>query len=284
MGIGKWILTGLGWSMMGPIGGIIGYLIGNRLEKRSEYRESLGGGSYGGGTYGRPSGAHRYSNTGSADDLSAALLVLIAAVMKADSVVRKSELELVKRFLVSNYGEEKAKELLLKLRDMQQEDFPINDICQQIKQNTDYTTRYHMLDFLFSIADADGEVTFQEQSLLRTISNRLGINARDFLSIMARHVAGNYGGFGGGGRSGGSGSGSSRSSSSTGYTKDPYKVLGLDSTATDEEIKKAYRRLAMKYHPDKVEGLGEEVKKNAEAQFREINEAYETIKTLRGIK
>lgn len=283
MGIGKWILTGLGWSMMGPIGGIIGYLIGNSLEKRSEYRESLGGGSYGGGSYGRPSGAHRYSNTGSADDLSAALLVLIAAVMKADSVVRKSELELVKRFLVSNYGEEKAKELLLKLRDMQQEDFPINDICQQIKQNTDYTTRYHMLDFLFSIADADGEVTFQEQSLLRTISNRLGINARDFLSIMARHVAGNFGGFGGG-RSGGSGSGSSRSSSSTGYTKDPYKVLGLDSTATDEEIKKAYRRLAMKYHPDKVEGLGEEVKKNAEAQFREINEAYETLKNLRGIK
>ena len=288
MGIGKWILTGLGWSMMGPIGGIIGYLIGNRLEKRIENRESIGsgsygGGSYGGGSYGRPSGAHRYSNTGSADDLSAALLVLIAAVMKADSVVRKSELELVKRFLVSNYGEEKAKELLLKLRDMQQEDFPINDICQQIKQNTDYTTRYHMLDFLFSIADADGEVTFQEQSLLRTISNRLGINARDFLSIMARHVAGNFGGFGGG-RSGGSGSGSSRSSSSTGYTKDPYKVLGLDSTATDEEIKKAYRRLAMKYHPDKVEGLGEEVKKNAEAQFREINEAYETLKNLRGFK
>ena len=61
-------------------------------------------------------------------------------------------------------------------------------------------------------------------------------------------------------------------------------MLGLDSTATDEEIKKAYRRLAMKYHPDKVEGLGEEVKKNAEAQFREINEAYETLKNLRGFK
>lgn len=286
MGIGKWILTGLGWSMMGPIGGIIGYLIGNRLEKRSEYRESLGGGSYGGGSYGggsygRPSGSHRYSNTGTADDLSAALLVLIAAVMKADNVVRKSELELVKRFLVSNYGEERAKELLLKLRDMQQEDFPINDICQQIKQNTDYTTRYHMLDFLFSIADADGEVTFQEQSLLRTISNRLGINARDFLSILSRHS-----GFGFGGSSSGRyGSGSSSaSSSSSGYKKDPYKVLGLDSSATDEEIKKAYRRLAMKYHPDKVEGMGEEVKKNAEAQFREINEAYETLKALRGIK
>lgn len=278
MGIGKWILTGLGWSMMGPIGGIIGYLIGNSIEKRSGSRGSIGGGSYG-----RPSGAHRYSNTGSADDLSAALLVLIAAVMKADSVVKKSELDLVKRFLVSNYGEERAKELLLKLRDLQQEDFPLNDICQQIKQNTDYTTRYHMLDFLFSIADADGEITFPELNALRSISNRLGINGRDYLSIMSRHVGGGQSGYRGGSYYSGRASGGSGSSSQS-SKKDPYKVLGLDSSATDEEIKKAYRRLAMKYHPDKVEGLGEEVKKNAEAQFREINEAYETIKILRGIK
>ena len=296
MGIGKWILTGLGWSMMGPIGGIIGFLIGNSIEKRSGSRGSIGGGSYGnsggdsgsdsgryGGSYGRPSGAHRYSNTGSADDLSAALLVLIAAVMKADSVVKKSELDLVKRFLVSNYGEERAKELLLKLRDLQQEDFPINEICQQIKQNTDYTTRYHMLDFLFSIADADGEITFPELNALRSISNRLGINGRDYLSIMSRHVGGGQSGYRGGSYYSGRASGGSGSSSQS-SKKDPYKVLGLDSTATDEEIKKAYRRLAMKYHPDKVEGLGEEVKKNAEAQFREINEAYETLKTLRGIK
>ena len=271
MGIGKWILTGLGWSMMGPIGGIIGYLIGRKLENRNS-DGYLGGGSINdnGG-----SSQHRYYNTGSQDDLSAALLVLMAAVMKADDVVKKSELDLVKRFLVSNYGEEKARELLLKLRDFNSQDIPLGDVCQQIKQNTDYTTRYHMLDFLFSIADADGEITFPEQNLLRTISNRLGINARDFLSIMSRHIAGNFGGGAGGSK----GSTSHRSS-----TRDPYKVLGLDSNATDDEVKKAYRRMAMKYHPDKVEGLGEEVKKNAEAQFREINEAYEQIKAERGMK
>ena len=61
-------------------------------------------------------------------------------------------------------------------------------------------------------------------------------------------------------------------------------MLGLDNSATDDEVKKAYRRMAMKYHPDKVESMGEEVKKNAEAQFREINEAYEQIKTARGMK
>ena len=275
MGLGKWILTGLGWSMMGPIGGIIGYLVGNKLEKMRLEREALGSGQSSNQRTGN--GRRQYYNTGSAEDLSAALLVLMAAVMKADNTVRKSELDIVKRFLVSNYGEEKAKALLLKLRDLNEQDIPISDVCQQIKQNTDYNTRYHMLDFLFSIANADGEVTRPELTLLHTISNRLGINARDYLSIMSRHIASNFGG--------GQSSGGYRSSSSSQTPKkDPYKVLGLDSSATDDEVKKAYRRLAMKYHPDKVEGLGEEVKKNAEAQFREINEAYEQIKTARGMK
>lgn len=269
MGIGKWILTGLGWTMMGPVGGIIGYLIGKNLENRKT--DSFIGGNMSHDS----SSQRRYYNTGSQDDLSAALLVLIAAVMKADQVVKKSELALVKRFLVSNYGEEEAQELLLKLRDIQQQDIPLGDICRQIKQNTDYTTRYHMLDFLFSIGDADGEITYPEQTVLRSISNGLGINARDYLSIMARHITSGFGG------------GSSRSqSSSSGFSpkKDPYKVLGLDRNATDDEIKKAYRRLAMKYHPDKVEGMGDEVKRNAETQFREINEAYEQIKAERGMK
>ena len=277
MGLGKWILTGLGWTMMGSIGGIIGYLVGNKLEKMRLEREALGSGQSSGQSTG--GGRRQYYNTGSAEDLSAALLVLMAAVMKADNVVKKSELDIVKRFLVSNYGEEKAKEMLLRLRNLNELDIPIGDVCQQIKQNTDYTTRFHMLDFLFSIANADGEVTFPEQTLLRSISNKLGINARDYISIMSRHIASNFGGWNRGSYSGGQ-----RSSSSQTSRKDPYKVLGLDSSATDEEVKKAYRRLAMKYHPDKVEGLGEEVKKNAEAQFREINEAYETIKAERGMK
>ena len=64
----------------------------------------------------------------------------------------------------------------------------------------------------------------------------------------------------------------------------PYAVLGIDSNATDDEVKKAYRRLAMKYHPDRVENLGEEVRRNAEEQFKKINEAYETIRIARGLK
>ena len=138
-----------------------------------------------------------------------------------------------------------------------------------------------MLDFLFGIASSDGDVSAQEVRVLRSISNGLGINTRDYISIHARHLAGNYSGSSNGGGSYNSGRSYSNAQANK---KDPYKVLGLDSSATDEEIKKAYRRLAMKYHPDRVENMGEEMKKNAEAQFREINEAYETLKTLRGMK
>ena len=185
--------------------------------------------------------------------------------------------------------EDEGKQYLAMLRDLVTPErvIDIAAICNQIKQNTDYTTRYHMVDFLFGLAVADGSYSNAENNAIKAIVRGLGINTNDFVSMFYRHVNTNngnsynnyqsdyssYSGYSSGGRS-----------SYSEPKKDPYKVLGLERSATDEEVKKAYRRLAMKYHPDKVEGLGEEVKKNAEAQFREINEAYEQIKTARGMK
>jgi DnaJ like chaperone protein len=62
-----------------------------------------------------------------------------------------------------------------------------------------------------------------------------------------------------------------------------YKTLEIEPTATDDEVKKAYRRMAMKYHPDKVHELGEDIKKSATEKFRSVNEAYESIKKTRNI-
>ena len=59
--------------------------------------------------------------------------------------------------------------------------------------------------------------------------------------------------------------------------KDPYRVLNIDRNASDEEIKRAYRRLAGQYHPDKVQHLGEEFRKLAEKRFKEIEEAYRKL-------
>ncbi|MBR3489425.1 MAG: TerB family tellurite resistance protein [Bacteroidales bacterium] len=279
MGLTKWIFTGLGWVIgSGPIGALLGYMLGSIIERNREDGDSTH-------TFEGHHGPYR--NTGTQEDINIALIVLIAAVIKADGNVRRSELDYVKRFLLKNYGEEKGKQYLALLRDLVRPERVIDlpAICYQIKQNTDYTTRYHMVDFLFGLSVADNTYSQSENTVMRDIANGLGINMRDYVSMYTRHIGTRFGGSNSGGYSNGSSySGSSYSSSYSQQRNDPYKVLGIDSTATDEEVKKAYRRLAMKYHPDKVEGMGEEVKKNAEAQFREINEAYEQIKAARGMK
>lgn len=267
--ITKWLFAGLGWAIGGPIGALLGYWLGKAISPDRQIGDS--GSSFSSGGY------HRgpYRNTGTQQDVNAALMVLIAAVMKVDGAVKKSELDYVKRFLLQNYGEERGKEMLKVLQQMVQQDIPIDQVCAQIKVNTDYTTRYHMVDFLFGIGGADGDFNQPEVNMLRLIAQYLGISASDYTSIFERHVGYEDAGYAGGhsNRSGGS-----RSSS---YNKDPYRVLGIDSSATDDEVKKAYRKMAMKYHPDRVAGMSEEMQRNAAEQMKEINEAYDVIKQRR---
>lgn len=258
----KWLFAGLGWAIGGPIGALLGYFLGKSISSSSE---QIGSG------FGNTA-SHRgpYRNTGTQQDVNVALMVLIAAVMKVDGAVKRSELDFVKRFLLQNYGEERGKEMLKVLQQMVQQDIAIDQVCYQIKVNTDYNTRYHMVDFLFGIGGADGEFHQSELNMLRLIAQYLGISQSDYTSIYERHVGHGYSGYSGNSRNAGS------------YTKDPYKVLGIDSSATDDEVKKAYRKMAMKYHPDRVAGMSEELQRNAAEQMKEINEAYETIKQSRG--
>jgi DnaJ domain/Protein of unknown function (DUF1232) len=79
-------------------------------------------------------------------------------------------------------------------------------------------------------------------------------------------------------------SGRSRSDSKNQYSEngaqwewDPHRVLGIERSASVEEIKHAYRELASKYHPDKLEHLGEEFKVLAEKRFKEIQQAYQEL-------
>ena len=301
MSIAKWILAGLGWAVGGPIGAAIGFFIGAAVSSSfsGERLKEIG--------YDSPQSNPRppYRNTGTTADIHAALLVLIAAVIKADGQVKRSELDYVKRFLNKNYSGEKAREMLLLLREIVKRDIPVHDVCQQIKVNTDYTTRYHMVDFLCGLAGADGDFDDKEQRVIRAIVVGLGINSADFASIYARHSTArhswsNYSDphragdtSSRGSRSGNTSSGGTRSggrqSSSQSFRQstapnDPYSILGIPSSASDLEVKKAYRRLAMKYHPDRVETLGEEIKRNAEQQFKIINDAYVTICRSRGLK
>ena len=236
----KWIGGGLGWVMGGPIGGLLGFLIGSMVDNTTvttpEYRSGP-----------------RQPTTGA---FGMSLLVLIAAVMKSDGKVVRSELNYVKQFFINQFGQETAGEALMILRDLLKQNIPVRDVCNQIRKNMDYSSRLQLLHTLINIAGADGIVSGPELELIEKMSGFLGISVSDFQSIRNMVVP---------------------------ETDSAYKILETDRSASDEEIKKAYRKMAMKYHPDKVSHLGEDFRKIAEEKFRNVNEAYEKIRKERNM-
>jgi DnaJ like chaperone protein len=232
---GKWLGGGLGWVMFGPLGALAGFFIGSVIDN----------------TKITSSPVFEHSTRG---DFALTLLVLVAAVMKADDKVLKSELEFVKKFFVMNFGREKARQAIMMLRDLLEQNIPVQDICSQIRKHLDYSSRLQLLHFLFGIAMADGEMHPGEFRTIESIATDMGITQEDFVSIKAMFVP---------------------------DTDWAYKVLEIPPTASNEEVKKAYRTMAVKYHPDKVSYLGEDFQKAAEEKFKKVKEAYEKIREER---
>jgi DnaJ like chaperone protein len=241
MGIfGKWLGGGLGFAMGGPIGGLLGFLVGSMIDGTTVHTS----------TY--TSGTTRSSQ----GDFGMSLLVLVAAVMKADGKVVKSELDYVKQFFVRQFGQESAKHALLTLKDILKQEIPVRDVCLQIKVNMDYSSRLQLLHLLFNISLADTVISASEILIIEKIASYLGVASGDFLSIKNMFIP---------------------------ETDSSYKILEIDPSSTNEEVKKAYRRIAMKYHPDKVSHLGDDIRKSADDKFTMVNEAYEKIKKERNM-
>ena len=248
MGIFKKIIAGgLGWTLGGPIGAIIGVMMASLFDgnKNVDY-QTIDNKDY------------RRSNSTRPDDFQVVLLILMAAVVKADGKVVKPELSVVKRFLVQNYGENGARDAWQILNQLLKQNINIADVATQCASNLNYSTRLQLINMLFSIAAGDGAVNTAEINVIRNIAYYMRINDVDLTSISAM------------------------------FTKQTnpdwaYQILELSPNCTDDEIKKAYRRMAMKYHPDKVNSLGEEVRQNATEKFRKVKEAYDYLKEQRGI-
>jgi DnaJ like chaperone protein len=239
----KLIGGGLGWAFGGPIGAIIGFALGSLLGGQEEAPAT--------------DRTNRTTRRTSEDDFKASLLVMIACVMKADGTAQKAELSVVKKFLVTNFGEQGALEALQLLKKLLEQ--PINEmeVARQINQYMNYSSKLQLVRLLFDIAYADGEVNSAELNMIQRISVVFGLSNADFESLKApfvKNVDQNW----------------------------AYKALEIEPSATNDDIKKAYRRMAMKYHPDKVHNLGEDIKKSATDKFRSVNEAYEHLKKQRG--
>ena len=255
MGAAKWIAGFLGWVSGGPIGALVGFLIGSVVDSGLDSARISSGSSS--RTYSRSSSTQRgYTATEQRNSFFVSLLVLSSAVMRADGVAHQSELNYIKSFIRSNFGENAVSEAMRILQDLEHKDVNLYSVCSQIADNMNYSQRLQLFHYLAQIATSDSDFTRREKDVLETIATYLRLSQSDSSSIISMFW---------------------KDSSSA------YSVLGISPSATDDEVKSAYRRMAMKNHPDKVATLGPEVQKAAAEKFRQVQEAYETIKRQRGI-
>ena len=133
----------------------------------------------------------------------------------------------------------------------------ITDCGAQIAANMSYEQRIQLLSFLVQIAQSDGHICSDEVTALRDVALAMGLSTQELDSLL--HLRGDS-------------------------LEEAYQVLEVTPSATDEEVKAAYRRLALKHHPDRVAALGEDVRRAAEEKFQQINNAKEKIYKARGLK
>ena len=241
MGFGKWIAGALGWAMFGPIGGILGYYFASRVEKLAE-------------------GTVVYSedqswNQGQRNSFLMSLLVLSAAVIKADGKTTSQELSTLRSFFARNFGPQAGNEAEEIVKEILSKDFNLYEVCTQVRSCMDYSQRLQLYHYLVSLGACDG-LHQREIDILETIATYIGLSRSEVDSIFAQFRPSN---------------------------DSNYRILEITPEATNDEVKKAYRKMAVKYHPDKVATLGEDVQKAAEEKFKAVNQAYEAICKERGI-
>ncbi|MBP3227993.1 MAG: TerB family tellurite resistance protein [Bacteroidaceae bacterium] len=254
MGIIGWFTGAIGWMVGGPLGGLLGYILGSLFDTKviENHGSTAGGYNFAGDTPGEPQRDTRSDR----DNFIFSLLVLSSCVIKADGRIMHSEMEYVRRFFRQNFNDAAAAQANDILLQLFKAPVDLEGCGRQIAQHMDYAGRLQLLDYLAGIAKADGQVTADEVDVLRRAANAMGLNASEVDAML------NLGG----------------------QTLDAaYKVLEVDPACSDAELKRAYKRLVLNNHPDRVAALGDDIRLKAEEKLKQINEAYERVKKARGI-
>ena len=232
--------------------GIIGFVIGSIVDFMSRGKKTKASNAS------SSTGYEYYRQRATQYDFPTMLMALSAVVMKADGTVKRVELDYVKSFFTAQFGNQFTREHLQVLKHfLDNSQIPITDICNDIRNRISVDGRIQMVHYLFQVAKADGHVDDREMKIIEQLANKLGIPAMEFDSVKNMFY---------------------RSADSD------YKILGIEANASDEEVKRAYRKMAIAFHPDKVAQMGEEYQKGAKEKFQQIQDAYENIKRKRGIK
>ena len=189
------------------------------------------------------------------------LLILSSLVIKSDGKIVKAELDYVKKFFVNTFGVQKANkyfEIFNKLN-KQSLSAQLRPVCKHLNSYVNHASRLQIIHFLFGISASDNEIHDSEVALIRKIAGYLNINQYDFESIKSMFL-----------------------SKESGNSLDKwYAILDVDKNATDAEVKKAHRKMVVKYHPDKLQGVSSDIVKLAEEKFLLVQKAYENISKSR---
>jgi DnaJ like chaperone protein len=243
------------------MGAVIGLIVGGIFDQAARARKGSGGQrQQGGGQYRGQSFEDIFSyyrQQTQRYDFPTQLMALSAYIMKSDGRVVRSELNYVKEFFNRQFGPQFNSTHLQSLkRFLDAPSLPIEEICADIRMRGQMEIRLQLLQYLFGIAQADGEVSQTEINTLQRIAQLLNVPPMDFRSVQGmfrQNIEGDY------------------------------EILGISKSATDDEVKKAYRQMAVRFHPDKVAHESEEVQKGAKEKFQRIQQAYENIKKSRGM-
>ncbi len=275
MALGKWIGSALGWILSGGnvLGAIAGYCIGSLLSDATSTAERENGFNGNGNTFRNDYSDTQFNQRPFEEDRNSflfSMLVLSSYIIKADGKIMHSEMNCVRNFLRNNFGEQavrQGEDILLKLFEMQKQQGAttfketIRKSCVEISFHMNIGQRLQLLDYLIIIAKVDGTVSPEEVYALKEVATYLGLSAQDVDSMLNMEASPNQ---------------------QIGLDE-AYKILGISPNATNDEVKAAYRKMALKHHPDRVSTLGDDVREAAEKKFQEINNAKERIYKARGL-
>ena len=247
----KWLGAGLGFTLGGPIGAAVGFALGSFVDKFSieEFKEAQT-------NYTSNSDRSFKNSSTQSGDFEISLLVLASIVIKADGKIDQRELDFVRAQFLNMYGKQRANNAFKLFKSIVKKQVSARQVCMQIRAHMPHAARLQLLHFLFGIAKADEFVSKNEVDEIRKIAGYLYINQNDYESIKAMFYD---------------------------ASDAAYKILEISNTANNSELKSAYRKMVKKYHPDKLQDLGNEHLKGAKEKFQNIQNAYEQIKRERGL-
>jgi DnaJ like chaperone protein len=250
----KWVLMIIGASRGNLVGAVVGYTVGYFLEEFLKNNLTIETKNIFNET------EYKYT------PYQESLLALISEVVKADGYIHKEEIYFIKNFLLKQFGSIYSNKMLKSLKLNIDKNFNVEDICLDLKHSLDHAIKIQMLTFLYGIALQNKSISKKEQFLIERIGKIIGLSLAEYQNIVSQFSNQR--------------TEKKRPTASKVYGYSAYKILGITASADNKEIKKAYRKMVLKYHPDRTD-LDDSI---ANEKFSEISKAYHIIKQERNIK